>query len=143
MIPEWFIKELSIDNIPYRIEGDRLIITHSTKNRDIYLTSIVPNVTFENEGVVKINWSGTLPKGLVFNNKEVIYLNTGEPIPTDIRFNNGANLWLDYTDTIPSGVDFSNVAIVFFKGFNTRDSAVFQIDSISPMRVLDLMCNRL
>ena len=77
MTQEEFIKILNRNKYPYRIEGDKIIVTYTTRLRSVdleVLTSLPPGVEFSNEGYINLRALTSLPLGVVFKNGGDVYL---------------------------------------------------------------------
>ena len=75
MTQEEFIKVLDKKDYPYRIKGDKIIVMASFFSVDLSaLTSLPPEVVFNNKGGVYLNSLASLPPGVVFNNEGGVYL---------------------------------------------------------------------
>jgi hypothetical protein len=146
MKKEFFIKELESMDYIYHMDGDRIIITEgnpTSDGADIELTVITSNVTFENKGNVKLNWS-SLPDGLEFRNGGSVFLTADEPFPPGTKFYNRFGIRCKRCNSIPSGVEFKNGTSVYFKDFDTHTADAFQIcNLIKPIRVLNIISKRL
>ena len=95
MTREAFIKVLEEKDYSYRIEGNKVIVTHKG-NVDLRdLTSLPPGVVFKNEAVVNLNSLGLLSPG--------------------VEFINVGNINLDSITSLPPGVEFKHRGNVYFK----------------------------
>jgi hypothetical protein len=73
MTREAFIKVLEEKDYSYRIEGNKVIVTHKG-NVDLRdLTSLPPGVVFKNEAVVNLNSITSLPPGVEFKHRGNVY----------------------------------------------------------------------
>ena len=77
MTQEDFIKKLNRKKYPYRIEGDKIIVTYTTRLSSLDLAklrSLPPGVVFENNGHVWLDLLESLPPDVVFKNRGDVYL---------------------------------------------------------------------
>jgi hypothetical protein len=74
MTREEFIEVLKEKSYSYRIEGDRIVITHTEVVNLISLTSLPSGVVFKNGRSVYLQSLTILPPGVVFKNERGIYL---------------------------------------------------------------------
>jgi len=76
MTQKEFIKVLDKKGYSYKIEGDRVVVTHKG---DVFLdslTSLPPGVEFRNGGYVSLHSLTSLPPGVEFRNRGVVGLNS-------------------------------------------------------------------
>ena len=167
MTQEAFIKKLNRKKYPYRIEGDKIIVTYTTRLRSVDLTklrSLPPGVVFENNGHVWLDLLESLPPGVEFKNigdvvldslgnlsSVVVFENRGNvdlPVLTSltlgVEFSNEGNVDLPQLTSIPPGVKFSNKSYVYLKSLvggyfhDWRGN----IKGINSNRLLNLMISK-
>ena len=68
MTQEAFIKVLNKEKYSYKIEGDKIVITHEGYVNLIALTSLPPGVVFKNRGGIYLIALTSLPPGVEFKN---------------------------------------------------------------------------
>ena len=96
MTQEKFREVLDKKGYPYKIEGNKIVVTHED---DVYLRSlktIPPDVEFKNGGYVDLESLTSLPSGVVFNNGGGVNLRSLTSLPPDVEFKNGGNIYLGY-----------------------------------------------
>ena len=94
MIREAFIKELNKKGYSYKIEGNKVIVTHKG-NIDLRdLTSLPPGVVFKNEAGVNLNSLGLLSPDVDFKNGGSVWLNSLTSLPPGVKFMNGGDVYL-------------------------------------------------
>ena len=79
MTQKEFIKVLKKKDYSHEIEGDKIIIGFGDWNGNVYLdrlTSLPPNVVFDNLGHVDLYSLKEIPPGVEFKNGGVVYLNS-------------------------------------------------------------------
>ena len=109
MTKERFIKELRVHGYRYNIQRDKIIVTHTGSHVNLnHLTSIPPNVVFNNEMDVDLESIKDIPPGVEFNNGSSTYLNSVTSISPDTVFDNGWGVNLKSLEKIPRGVVFNN-----------------------------------
>jgi hypothetical protein len=86
-----FIRALEQGGITfsYSERGERIVIAEENyyfKSGDLGITSIPPNVTFENSGTIRLDEISQLPEGIIFNNYGFIYAEGVTRIPTGTKF---------------------------------------------------------
>ena len=74
MTREEFIEILDRERYSYKIEGDKIIVTHKWVVYLESLTSLPPGVVFKNEGNVYLDLLTSLPPDVEFKNEEDVYL---------------------------------------------------------------------
>ena len=74
MAQEEFISILDKKGYSYKIEGDKIIVTHKGSVWLNSLTSIHPGVVFRNEGSVHLDALTSIPPGVEFRNGGYVYL---------------------------------------------------------------------
>ena len=85
MTREEFIKVLKEKRYPYKIEGDKIIVTRQGDVRLNSLTSLPPGVEFNNRGYVFLQSLTSLPPGVVFKNEMPVNLNGLTSLPRGDR----------------------------------------------------------
>jgi hypothetical protein len=94
MTREEFIKILDKKEYSYKIQGNKVIVTHKG-NVDLRdLTSLPPGVEFRNKGSLWLDSLTSLPPGVVFGNGGFIMLITVTSLPSGVVFKNKGNIWL-------------------------------------------------
>ena len=96
MTREAFIEELDDNGYYYKIEGDKIVVTHKGNAFLNSLTSISPGVVFNNEGGVFLKSLKSLPHDMGFNNRGDIHLDSLTSLPRDVVFNNRDDIFLSY-----------------------------------------------
>ena len=94
MTREAFIKVLDKKKYSYKIEGDKIVVTHKDNVFLNALTSLPPGVEFKNEGNVYLNLLKTLPQGFVFENRWSVSLEALTSLPLGVEFKNGGYVYL-------------------------------------------------
>ena len=74
MTKEEFIKVLKKRNHPYKIKGDKIVVTGEGYVQLSDLTSLPPDVEFRNKDNVWLTSLTSLPPGVVFMNGGDVYL---------------------------------------------------------------------
>ena len=92
MTREEFIEELDDKGYYYKIEGNKIVVTHKGNAFLNSLTSISPGVVFNNEGGV--------------------FLKSLKSLPHDMGFNNRGDIFLPFLTSLPPGVEFRNFGYV-------------------------------
>ena len=98
MTQEEFIKVLNMKGYSYKIEGDKLVVTHED---DVFLralASLPPGVEFRNKGNVDLESLTSLTPltpGVVFNNRGDVYLDSITSIPPGVVFKKVYDVKLD------------------------------------------------
>ena len=164
MTQEAFIKQLNRKKYPYRIEGDKIILTYRTRGSSVDLTKLVslpPGVVFENNGPVWLDLLRSLPPGVEFKNSgdvaleslnnlssDVVFENNGDvdldtltSLPPGVEFSNGGHVFLDYLTSLPPGVEFRNKGTVRLKSLIGGRFSDWRgnIEGIHPNRILNAM----
>lgn len=102
MIQEEFTSILHKKGYSYRIDGDMIIVINTNNNgvvnpsidlRDI--TSIPPNVIFNNSGYVFLTKLTSIPPNVIFNNRRYIDLRNCLKIDSSVIFNNEESIFVD------------------------------------------------
>jgi hypothetical protein len=96
MTREEFIKVLDEKKYSYKIEGDKIVVTHEFAVFLGSLTSLPPGVVFSNRNDVFLDSLTSLPPGVKFNNVGNVYLGSLTSIPREVVFKNVANVYLEY-----------------------------------------------
>ena len=160
MTREEFIKYLDRYEYSYRMEGNKIVVTHkSAYFRDIdslpsgvefrnrgdvdleYITSISPGVEFRNGGDVNLSSLPSLPSGVKFNNGGDVNLGSLTSISPGVVFENRCNIWLDSLPSIPPGVGFKNEGNIDLSSLmgDWFEDWKGNIEGINPPRLLDKM----
>ena len=71
MTREAFIKELDSEGYSYKIEGDKIVITHKAYVNLALLETLPPDVVFRNSGYVGLSSLKTLSPGVKFEHGNV------------------------------------------------------------------------
>ena len=111
MTQEAFIKKLNRKKYPYRIEGDKIIVTYTTRLRSVdlpKLRSLPPGVVFENNGHVWLDLLESLPPGVEFKNIGDVVLDSLGNLSSVVVFENRGNVDLPVLTSLTLGVEFSN-----------------------------------
>ncbi len=123
MTREAFIEILREKGYSYKIEGDKIVITHRGWVNLMNLTSISSDVVFKNMGYVDLSNLTSLPSGVEFNNKGNVWLLSINSLPSDVVFNNGRD------------VNFESIIGDWFSKWK-------DIDGIDSMRLLNFMISK-
>ena len=94
MRQEEFIEILDREGYSYKIEGDKIVVTHK-KNVWLALTSLPPGVEFKNGGDVWMQSLTSLPPGVEFRNKGYVWLGSLTYLPPGVEFKNGLDVELE------------------------------------------------
>ena len=145
MTREEFIKELRYRDYSHREEGDKIVVTGDHLSIGNYqigevhlnrITSIPPNVHFENKKSVYLNEVTSLPYGTVFNNSGLVNLPLVKSISRGVEFNNQ----LDHKEDrfsemkkIPGGINLNSLIGSNLYNWSGR------IEEISHNRLLNKM----
>ena len=95
MTQEAFIKVLEEKGYSYKLEGDKIVVTH---NKWVFLRSLEtlpPDVEFRNKLDVFMDFLKTLPPGVVFKNGEDVYLHSLMNISPGVQFGNEGDVYLN------------------------------------------------
>lgn len=114
MTREEFIEVLENRGYPYKIEGDKLVVTGDEISLDL-LETLPEMVEFRNGEYVDLNSLVKLPASVNFKNVGNIYLYSLKTLPPGVVFRNGGNVNLNSLETIPSNVEFRNRGNVYLK----------------------------
>jgi len=144
MTQKEFIKVLDKKGYSYKIEGDRVVVTHKG---DVFLdslTSLPPGVEFRNGVYVSLHSLKSLPPGVVFRNEGNVYLESLTSLPPGVEFRNGGYVSLHSLTSLPPGVEFRNRGVV---GLNSIIGGEFDdwkgnIEGIDSKRLLNLMISK-
>ena len=169
MTQEAFIKVLNRNKYPYRIEGDKIIVTYTTRLRSVDLTllrSLPPGVVFENNGHVWLDSVTSLPPGVEFKNRGDVVLDSLGNLSSAVVFENNGNVDLPLLTSLTLGVEFSNEGYIDLRAltsipssakFNNRGYVDLKslvgdyfgrwrgrvgIEGIGPNRLLNLMISK-
>ena len=119
-----FIKVLNKEGYSYKIEGDKLVVTHK-----------------DNVELWKLK---TLPPGVEFRNKGDVYLNSLTSLPHGVEFENDGNVILDSLTSLPPGFEFRNNGRVYLKSLigGWFENWEGNIEGINNKRLLNLMISK-
>ena len=113
MTQKAFIKILDKKKYSYKIKGDKIIVTHEFDIVFKKLTSIPPNVHFNNTGTIDFPSLIQLPSGIEFNTAGTIRLGALTELPSDVVFDNATGyIFLDSVTKLPSDVVFDNAKYI-------------------------------
>jgi hypothetical protein len=115
MTREEFEFELKRNGYSHRIEGDNVIVTHTTTVDLSSLKDLPSGVEFRNPGHVFLSSLEELPFGVRFLNEGDVVLESIRRLEPGVEFANGKNIWLDSLRSLDPGVQFENGGKVFFK----------------------------
>ena len=76
MTQEAFIKVLEEEGYSYKLEGDKIVVTHNGRVYLSSLTSLPPGVQFRNGGYVWLHSLMNIPPGVQFGNEGDVWLNS-------------------------------------------------------------------
>ena len=93
MTQDEFIEILDEKGYSYEIEGDKIIVTGMNVSLN-FTTSLPPGVVFKNVGYVWLEFVTSLPPEMVFNNGGDVYLNGITSISPDVVFKNRGDVYL-------------------------------------------------
>ena len=93
MTREEFIKKLEAKGYPYEIEGNKIVVIGGGVNLP-NLTSLPPDVVFENGGSVYLYALTSIPPGVEFKNGGDVFLKSLTSISPGVEFKNEGNIWL-------------------------------------------------
>ena len=141
MTREEFIKILKEKRYPYKIEGDKIIVTDEWNVDLNSLTSIPPGVEFKNVGDVHLNRLTSLPPGVEFKNVGYVILFSLTSLPPGAEFKNRGNVGLNSLTFLPSGVEFNNEGDVYLEYLTGGWFDVWKgnIEGIDSKRLLNKM----
>ena len=121
MTREEFIKVLEEKDYSYKIEGDKIVVTHEFAVFLGSLTSLPPGVVFSNRNDVFLGSLTSLSPGVEFKNVGNVYLGSLTSIPRGVVFKNVGNVYLEY---------LTGGWIMYWRG---------NIEGIDPKRLLNKM----
>ena len=141
MTQEEFIEVLKEEGYSYKIEGDKIIVTHKGSVWLNSLTSIHPGVVFRNEGSVHLDALTSIPPGVEFRNGGGVGLGALTSLPPGVAFNNGGAVGLGALPSLPPGVEFRNKGQVWLDALigGGFDDWKGNIEGIDSKRLLNLM----
>ena len=108
MTQEAFIAILDEEGYSYKIEGDKIVVTHNGYVDLRSLTSLPPGVEFRNGWDVDLRSLTSLPSGVEFRNGGDVDLRSLTSLPSGVVFNNGGSVYLGSLTSLPPGVEFKN-----------------------------------
>jgi hypothetical protein len=113
MAREEFIRALEKGGITFSYSegGKRIVIgaeNYYVKWDDLGITSIPPNVTFENSGTISLLGISQLPEGLFFNNYGRVFAEGVTRIPRGTKFGKGVRAVLIKSGTIDFDIEGFN-----------------------------------
>ena len=145
MTREEFIEILDRERYSYKIEGDKIIVTHKGEVYLMTLTSLPPGVVFKNTGVLHLDSLISLPLGVEFKNTHNVILNDIKTIHLGVEFMNERDVFLPPFGLlrIHPGVEFKNGLGVYF----TSEPGWYvlwesDIEGIDSKRLLNVMIKR-
>ena len=94
MTREEFIEELPDKGYYYKIEGNKIVVTHKGYVDLRSPTSLPPGVEFKNGGSVDLRSLTSLPPDVVFRNRGDVDLESLTSLPPDVEFKNGGDVYL-------------------------------------------------
>ena len=103
-----FIEILSGRGYSYKIEGDKLVVTHGGYIDFDELESIPPGLEFRNKGYIKLGGCHTIPPDTVFSNGGSVSLDALKILHPTVEFKNAHAVRLDSLRSIPQGFVFRN-----------------------------------
>ena len=127
MTQEEFIKILNRNKYPYRIEGDKIIVTYTTRLRSVdlpVLRSLPPGVVFENNGHVWLDLLESLPPGVEFKNIGDVVLDSLGNLSSAVVFENRGNVDFPVLTSLPPGVEFSNEGYINLRALTSLPPGV-------------------
>ena len=143
MTQEAFIKVLNKEKYSYKIEGDKIVITHEGYVNLIALTSLPPGVVFKNRGGIYLIALTSLPPGVEFKNRGGIDLYSLTSLPPGVVFKNRGGVSLIALTSLPPGVEFKNAGSVNLRslvgGDGLFDKWKGNIEGIDSNRLLNVM----
>jgi hypothetical protein len=108
MTREAFIDILDEKRYSYRIEGNKIVVTHEFAVHLDSLTSLPSGVAFKNGGYVWLDSLTSLPPGTVFKNEESVSFNSLYSLPPGVVFENRGSVYLYRVTSLSPGVVFRN-----------------------------------
>ena len=140
MTREAFIKELEKKEYSYKIEGNKIVVTHAESHVDLnHLTHIPPDIIFNNIMDVDLESIEDVPRGVEFRNEGSVYLSSVISISPDSIFNNGWAIDLGPLEKIPSTVVFNNKGWINLDWFGYSWEWRGNIKGIGGNRLLNKM----
>ena len=141
MTQEEFIKVLKEKRYPYKIEGDKIIVTRKGDVSLNALTSLPPGVVFRNDGSVWLRSLTSLPSGVEFSNGGHLNLDSLTSLPPGVEFKNGGVVDLRSITSLPSGMEFKNREYVSLESLigGWLDDWEGNIEGIESKRLLNKM----
>jgi hypothetical protein len=121
MTREEFIRALDEKGISYSLEGERIVVNWDNQYINLeYLgiTSLPPDVTFENAGSLRLGEVAQLPEGTVFNNYGSVVGEEITRIPRGTKFGKGVRTVLLAGGTINfdiEGFNYGDLLTATFK----------------------------
>jgi hypothetical protein len=94
MTREEFIKVLENKEYSYKVEEDKVVVTHKGGLDLNDLTSLPPNVVFKNVGYVSLISLTSIHPPAEFNNGGDVNLRYVTSVPPGVVFKNGKDVWL-------------------------------------------------
>jgi len=121
MTQEEFIKVLDKKDYSYKIEGDKIVVTHEFA---VFLGSLT-----------------SLPPGVVFSNRNDVFLGSLTSLSPGVEFKNVGNVYLSSLTSIPSGAVFENWGDVYLESLigGYFDDWEGNIEGIDSKRLLNKM----
>jgi len=121
MTREEFIEQLDYMGVPYKIEGDKIVVNGTN---------------------IKLNLLDSIPSGVRFDNRIGVSLVSLKHLPPDVVFFNREDVFFRDIETISPGVEFRNGGYVYLGKFT--DGGLFHywdgnIKGIDSKRLLNLM----
>ena len=95
MTREEFIQVLEKKGYSYKIEGDKIVVTHEGRVDLRSLQTLPTSVEFMNGGYVDLDSLKTLPPGVVFMNGGDVDLRSLETLPPGVVFKNRGSAYLN------------------------------------------------
>ena len=123
MTREEFIEILRKKRYSYKMEGDKIVITHGWW--------------------VDLDGLETLPPGVAFKNRGHVLLSSLETLPPGVQFKNGGYVGLSRLKSISPGVHFKNDGYVYLKGLGwVENNEGIGIEGVDNKRLLHLMIKK-
>jgi hypothetical protein len=94
MTREEFIQVLEKKGYSYKIEGDKIVVTHEGRVDLRSLQTLPTSVEFMNGGYVDLDSLKTLPPGVVFMNGGDVDLRSLQTLPPGVVFKNRGSVYL-------------------------------------------------
>ena len=108
MTREEFIEVLDDKLYSYKMEGNKVTVTHERYINLNSLKTLPPGVVFRNEGDVALGSLTSLPSGVEFRNGLGVDLDSLKTLPPGVAFKNGGSVHLGALTSLPPGVEFRN-----------------------------------